>query len=267
MTKPYFFKIFVFILLLIDQSSFAQVIYTDIFPDSVISATVNQTIQSYFIDLDNDSNDDFELRHFNAGPGLKFIELHGEMIGSKEVLVTSDDHARLINLGDTIGAGSIKWGNDIYGVLDSTWYGVGDKFFGFRFKINSQWHYAWARMQVASDSSSFTIKDYAYESTSSKAIIAGHNTSIGLREDTDLLEFSIYPNPFTTQVIIACPHLCQEFGVEVYSLNGEKLNVTANVEGDNIIVERGILSTGVFLFKLIHRPTAITTEHYILIVD
>ena len=42
-----------------------------------------------------------------------------------------------------------------------------------KFTVDGNVHYGWARLQVANDVTSFTIKDYAYESTPDQAINAG----------------------------------------------------------------------------------------------
>jgi hypothetical protein len=174
-----------------------QVVYTDINPDSTISASVSEQIKSYFIDLDNSGIYEFELRHFNPGPGNEDVELQRNFIGSQEVIINPDGHAKVLSKFDSINSNTLQWGYDGYGILNAPWYGGGDKYFGFRFKISGQWHYGWARVNIPSDHLSFTIKDYAYNQTPNIPIYAGQTSENGIINPLDLGKnvISIYPNP------------------------------------------------------------------------
>jgi hypothetical protein len=81
--------------------------------------------------------------------------------------------------GDVIAANSKFWDVDQYGMLDGTWFGGGDKYFGFRFRIRGEWRYAWARVRAPFDASSITVLDYAYEKTANTAITAGSGIATG----------------------------------------------------------------------------------------
>ena len=51
--------------------------------------------------------------------------------------------------------------------------GAIDKYIGVQFYIGTQLHYGWARFDVDSTASQFTIKDYAYNATPNAYILAG----------------------------------------------------------------------------------------------
>jgi hypothetical protein len=51
--------------------------------------------------------------------------------------------------------------------------GKTDKYVGLKFKIGSQTHYGWARLDARDDDRQYTLKDFAYENTPDKSILAG----------------------------------------------------------------------------------------------
>ena len=230
----------------------AQIIYTDISPDTTISATTDQQLLSYLLDIDNDGNHEFEFRHFNPEPGEEAVELHGEIIGNKEVVVNVNNHSRLINQGESIGPNTTSWGNDMFGILDTFWYGEGDKYFGFRFKRNSQWHYAWARIHIPADRLSFTVKDYAFDQTPGAAINAGEGMTLtGETEiETSLYGVQISPNPFRSTTILRLPNLTGSIRLELWNATGECHTINYKEPTTEIVINRDDLNSGVYYYQL-----------------
>ena len=199
-------KLLTFILFVVaaDRSA-SQIVYTDVLPDSTVSATQAQVIKSYYIDLDNDGTYEMELRHFNPDPNNIAVELHRNPHSSAEpqVLTHASGHARVFGNGIVISSSSSYWGQDQYGILDAPWYGGGDKYFGFRFKRRGEWHYGWARVSMPADASSFTIKDYAYEEMVNAPITTGSG-STGI-ETTAAAGVSVYINTAEHQLVLTYP--------------------------------------------------------------
>ena len=230
----------------------AQIVYTDIDPDSIVGASVSQVILSYFIDLDNDANYEFELRHFNPGPGNEAVELHGETIGMNEVIVDAIGHAKVISEGDTIGPGSTIWGNDNFGILDVPWYGGGDKYFGFRFRISGSWHYAWARVNIPADRLYFTIKDFAYNNAIDELITAGMGISGG---NTEILspnknELSVNPNPVLYEATIEYRTHSNKIKLNLFNINGLEIEFKYRIEEDRIMFDTNKLGPGLYFIRL-----------------
>jgi hypothetical protein len=153
-----------------------QIIYTDIDPDTIISASVTEVIASYYLDLNNNGMYEFELRHFNPG-GMAFVEIHQNpnMNTTQEVLLNSSGLTKPLSYSEVIGPNSGPWGSDWASILQEpgTWYDGTDKYIGIRFKISNAWRYGWARINIATDSLSFTVKDYAYQSMADAGLYAG----------------------------------------------------------------------------------------------
>lgn len=160
----------------------AQVMYTDINPDTVITTTGQQQMASYFIDFDGTGPYEKEVRYFNPGGGVQpAVELANNIQVTVEchvALVAAGGRTKVINAGDTLSETSQVWGYDAGG-LRSNWYG-GDRFIGMRFKKGGQRYYGWARIEIPADVSSVTVKDYAYNTTPEEQIVVGVPASTGV---------------------------------------------------------------------------------------
>ena len=79
------------------------------------------------------------------------------------------------------------------------WLGMTNKYLGLRFQIGANLHYGWARLDVPANATSFTIKDYAYESTANTPIAAGATGAVGVNEgDLSLhVGFNVTENTLT----------------------------------------------------------------------
>lgn len=174
-------KILLLAFISISAVSKSQIIYHDVNPDTTVSATTTEVIESFYIDLDHDGQYEKELRHFNPGTGNELVELQnnaGLSIFAEQVL-TTDNRTKPITINDNISS-ILKWGQDGTGNLNSTWFGTGDKFLGLRFQKSGQWHYAWVRITCPADKQSVTIKDFAYNSTPGAPINAGQQSGTGI---------------------------------------------------------------------------------------
>ncbi|MFC2100826.1 T9SS type A sorting domain-containing protein [Bacteroidota bacterium] len=229
----------------------AQIIYTDVNPDSTISASVSEIIKSYFIDIDNNGIYEFELRHFNPGPGNEDVEIQQNSASIQDVIIDVNGHSKVLSIFDTISSNSIQWGSDMFGILNSPWYGGGDKYFGMRFKKTGQWYYGWARVNIPADHLSFTIKDYAYNSTPNAQIIAGQITNEidePFKDENNVL--IIYPNPFNSTTTIQLDLTLNNVELDVFNMHGQKVKKINHVSGHKIVMDRDNLCSGIYFFQL-----------------
>ena len=154
----------------------ANVIYTDENPDfaGVIGS-------QYFLDLNNDGNDDFRIWH-NGSSNLYISPLtsQNEVLGSggstfaypfalNSSAIISSGAGGFFNNGFGGGFQSLNYGNCSFG----NWCTVTDGFIGLRFQIGANIHYGWVRLDVNQAGSVWTVKDYAYEDIAGTAILAG----------------------------------------------------------------------------------------------
>ncbi|MFN3940845.1 MAG: hypothetical protein ACK4IY_09675, partial [Chitinophagales bacterium] len=176
----------------------AQIIYTDIDPDVVIDAPGG----IFELDMDNNGASDFIFSATSisftstTASGVFQNFLNGVFVspvnsnsiaghngmGSSfaypfalENAIVIDSALEFTNIYFQSLAYSfyaIKNGSEVIPVLSvGDWLdGETDKFVGFRFKIGTEPHFGWARLDVSAENNSFTVKDYAYNSVANAAI-------------------------------------------------------------------------------------------------
>jgi len=95
-------------------------------------------------------------------------------------------------------------------------------YIGFNFKINGATHYGWFYATVANDGSSYTILDYAYNTTAGESLTTSRNSGAAPETVKEFgKEISIHPNPFTNFINIDLSGIGDEaVTVRVYNLLG-----------------------------------------------
>jgi hypothetical protein len=175
----------------------AQIIYTDVIPD----ASVN-TGGTYNLDLDNDGTADFQfaVTHGTYMYGTLPVTYDVGILspGPGNAIDTISGGAVAHNLNDPINA-SLAWVDDagaayqllgisIFGgaYTGGNFLGQTNKYLALRFKIGSNDHYGWARIDMDAGATNITVKDYAYDGTPNTMIPAGATVSVGINENNDL---------------------------------------------------------------------------------
>lgn len=238
----------------------AQIVYTDINPDTTVSATVDQLWKSYFLDMNNDGSFEFEIEHFHPEPAYQAVEIHRNMDGVQQVIIDPAGHARVMNKGEQIGTDAGIWGLDGYGILNAPWYGGGDKYFAIRFQIDGAWRYGWARVSIPSDAASVTVKDYAYEATPDAAIECGNTGTT--RSEAPPLAREIHIEQTGKRILIM--HADGMSGAaSVYTLLG--INVYRRVlQGSQTILDLSSLPRGAYLLALERGGLLVHTQRILL---
>lgn len=229
----------------------AQIVYTDINPDTIIAASTTEQIKSYYLDLNNNGSYEFELRHFNPGPGMESVELQTNPNTTQEVLIHASGHAVVKTINESIASGAGTWGLDQYGILDDPWYTGGDKYLGMRFKIDGQWHYGWTRIHIATDRLSFTVKDYAFQQTPNASILVGQSVT-GINEP-ELQPVTVYPNPFSQSTTFHLSIPAEDADLKIWNMFGQQMNIHQTSESKQILVERGDLTNGLYVYRIYSR--------------
>jgi len=160
------------------------IIYTDITPDFAS----NRLNDFYNLDLNNDGIVDFRLvSNDNSGtaiwaePNLNtnganaFVSVSGPFWSyaislNKDFVISSDVTPFFYDPFECLMIMEICDYHPSYCSFE--WEGKVDKYLGLRFNIDGQTHYGWARLDV-NNSYVWVIKDYAYNATPNKSILAG----------------------------------------------------------------------------------------------
>ena len=158
-----------------------------------------------FIDLNHDGVNDFALYFWFAerwssvrAYPANLANLESGIIGYKNF---HGLHASALHAGDRIGPGRrFRPGNAFmaffsqfssYSFASGSWVNVTNRYLGFRFVVDGQAHYGWARLSVQADSAVLT--GYAYETTPNKSIPAGKEKGPGTNERPRTTE-AIHPS-------------------------------------------------------------------------
>ncbi len=199
----------------------AEIIYTDINPDSVMNAHWNyDTLQ---LDLNQDDVTDYYLYASSWSIGT-WINHHYYDIkcspANNNYMVTNPSsmfplvlsNANTIssknNWGTYSSLASAKFESDCCGNFtsltnyypvrsDGNFIGVTDAYIGLKFEINGAFHYGWILVDVSQYADKLTVKSYAYNNIAGEEINAGE--TVGVR-DSELRAVSIYA--FDNQIII-----------------------------------------------------------------
>lgn len=201
--------------------------------------------------MNHDGQYEFELRHFNPGAGMESVELQSNPDGIQEVLIDSLGHSVMKKTNDSITATLGIWGHDQFGILDDAWYSGTDAYIGTRFKLNNQWHYGWIRINIAVNRLSFVIKDYAYQQLPLTGIKAGHGMT-GLAIPTSP-QVAVFPNPSQTSITFSVDFPESDAELHIWSSAGQKLFPRINTTNGQLILEKGELPEGIYLYQLFSR--------------
>ena len=193
-------------------SANAQVVYTDVNPDLAVPGNNDHADSFYDIDIDNDSNIDFQLGLHNVNDtviqstGGQLITSFGAVwiIGNQPLnqaiysFTTNTGSntnlfAQPFDAGNIVSAGAGNFGSWGYLGVQSYWLftdstrnipggkgdlgnfpDAGDKHIAIQFSPNgTDVHYGWIRVNVNAKNRGFTLRDYAYNATPNAPITIG----------------------------------------------------------------------------------------------
>ena len=165
----------------------AQVTYTDVNPD-VIADSLNP----YAIDFNNDATPDliFGVQHlsgsFSTGGQTLTYEgafAYGLLPAGFAVANPADTTTAVLDCGVAVAQSPLFASSNTavlgyaaliqpinYPFSAGPWLGQNDKYLGFKFTVGTGTHYGWARLSVAADATTITIKEYAFNATPDGAI-------------------------------------------------------------------------------------------------
>jgi hypothetical protein len=234
----------------------AQIIYTDI-----EDATPNAT---FTLDLNNDSVDDFT---FYFGSGIMCAPLQNNAYSGNFVGGVHLPWA--LAASNTICEPLATWYGTNYpgtlaiGTSSGYWVGASNKYIALKIIVGSNTYYGWARLDILSSSGSFTIKDYAYESTPNACIQSGQN-GLSNVENTSENVVSVIPNPFTNATTLQVNDNLKDATLTIYNLNGQILKQVNTISGNLISISRDNLPSGLYFITLTEENKTIAVEKLII---
>jgi hypothetical protein len=166
-----------------EENCFAQIVSFVYDPDIIINIPETEGENSYFLDINNDGNNDYKIscRRFYTmeqvhEPLLNYLAVI-DSIGKNRVIGGPFSLADTININDYYYKSAFLYGlfAEMGGLMGNWYIAVPDTatfaFAGLKFYINNQPHYGWLRLKT--DGKKITIDSYAWNSTPNQLIIAG----------------------------------------------------------------------------------------------
>jgi hypothetical protein len=249
------------ILLVFNNNLSAQIIYTDI-PDETPNAT-------YPLDLNNDSIVDFIIQFGGSGSTIGVIcspqnnnAYAGNFVGGVHLpwaLSASNNICDTLSTWyDANNPGTMGMGTSI-----GYWSSATNKYLALKLIVGTNTYYGWARFDLLAISSSFIIKDYAYESTPNACIQAGKN-NVSSNENSDK-QMTIYPNPFISSTTIKTIDNLKNATLTIYNSYGKALKQIKNISGKTISLSRYNLPSGLYFIRITEENKMIVVEKLIII--
>lgn len=241
-----------YILLCFCKNTHAQVVYTDI-PDATPSA-------SYSLDLNNDAIVDFVLQF---GNGIICMPLNNNAYAGK--LVNSNYLPWALPtttaICDTLSTwyGANKPGTMALGTSLGFWPGAVDKYLALKLVVGTNSYYGWARFDVLASAGSFTIKDYAYESTANTCIQTGA-PNLSSTPKIELPKMTVAPNPFTNNTTINLNQLGKHTTLRLYNIYGQLIKTIDHNVSNTIILSREQLPNGCYFLIASEANTFLASE-------
>ncbi|MEN9401216.1 MAG: hypothetical protein RL632_2319 [Bacteroidota bacterium] len=224
----------------------AQIVYTDI-PDATPNAT-------YSLDLNNDGNVDFVL-YFGGSAGNVGVLCSPQQNNAYAGNVVGSDYLAWALASSTSICDSLSsWYGTNYpgtlGVGSNTgyWPGATDRYLALKLVVGTNTYFGWVRLDVFATSTSFTVKDYAYNSTPNACIQAGQ-TTLSLEESNDAA-LTIFPNPFSSSTTIQTAGNLNDATLIVSDAYGQTVKRFEHLSGQSITISRDDLPNGLYFFRL-----------------
>lgn len=241
----------------ISNRLYSQIIYTDI-----SDATPNA---SYSLDLNNDLIVDFIIQFDMIDKVLCKPQDNNAYSGDFTAgeylpwaLSQSTSICNSLTWYDSSNPGTMAWGTGI-----GYWPGETNKYLALKLIVGTNTYFGWARLDFIPTSSSFIIKDYAYESTPNACILSG-KTSIGFNENINKKLVSIFPNPLISTSTIQTTNYLKNASLTICNSYGQKVKQVNNISGQTISLSRDNLPGGLYYIRLTEENKIIAVEKLII---
>jgi hypothetical protein len=253
----------------------AQVIYTDVMPDSTVS---NNGV--YMLDLNNDDISDFKLEQ-RSGTfyGQSFDAIGVYALAANNAIDTSGGNgtATALDIGISVDA-SLNWVDSTeaaaivpptanalaaivpaFAIESGNFKGTGEKFLPLRFENLGSTYYGWVRLDVANDAKSFKVIDYAYTDDPDHSTITGD--MVGIAEAALQNQINIFAsNSAVTVELIGSAAI--EGTIEVIDISG-KVIAKADVTNTSTIIPLENAKTGIYLVTVKQAHSSYTKRVFV----
>ncbi|MEO8149178.1 MAG: T9SS type A sorting domain-containing protein [Bacteroidia bacterium] len=266
-------KLYAFIVtaMLFSTSANAQIVYTDVNPDSTITCSGSSCTKLYNLDLNNDANNDFIITVLHNNPVPWWTsQASASPLNDDAVKATlgSFNHSIPLQFNDVIDSNVLLnqawqtsgpcWMNycdlSIPCSGGAQWNNLSDYYLGLRLLQSGQTYYGWVRLRVdvTGGHASVIIRDYAYNSIPNQAILAGQTTATGISPLSfgDGLRVRLFPNPANNLLTIALGSNNKKVDVTITDITGKIIYKTSAFEAQKIEVNTKDFAKGIYALQI-----------------
>lgn len=250
------------LMLVYNTNLYAQIVYTDI-PDATPNAT-------FPLDLNNDATIDFMLYFGGSGSAIGAYCAPQNNNAYSGYTVNGDYFPWALAAGTPICDTLPTWfdvnfpGAMGLGTSIGNWPGQTDKYLALQLIVGTNAYYGWVRLDVYATSSSFTVKDYAYESTPNTCIVTGE-IPLGITENTTENFLSIAPNPFHDVTSIQTSGDFSSGVLSMYDVFGKTFINQVMSSNQTFTLSHEHLPSGLYFLSLTAANKVIATEKLVII--
>ena len=266
---------FIVTAMLFSASTNAQIVYTDVNPDSsvsVIAITGNPAVyKDYYLDLNNDANSDFILNvntvktMQSTYSSVSASPLNGNAV--KDTLVSAVNVSIPLEFNAVIDSnillqqswqtsGSHKLRARFSGINSGLWIVGLDNYLGLRLLQSGQTYYGWVRLSVSMPVggpgafATVNIRDYAYNSIPNQPILAGQTVATGIFENSFASSINLFPNPANNHVTITLGSNSKKVEVTITDITGKIIYSTTASETQKVEVNTEDFAAGVYVVQI-----------------
>lgn len=250
------------LMLLCNTNLYAQIVYTNI-PDATPNAT-------FPLDLNNDSIVDFMLYFGGSGSGIGAYCAPQNNNAYSGYTVNGDYFPWALSAGTPICDTLATWydanfpGTMGLGTSIGNWPGQSDKYLALKLVVGTNTYYGWVRLDVYPTSSSFTVKDYAYESTPNACIVTGE-IPLGITENATENFLTIAPNPFHDVTSIQTSGDFSSGVLSIFDVHGKTFINQVMNSNETFTLSREQLPSGFYYVSLTAKNNVIAIEKLVFI--
>ncbi len=226
---------------------------------------------SYPLDLNNDGNTDFNVNmskytftssYYGGSYSFRTISAKASTNNKISRATSSSYYAAALALNATIDSNN-NWGYgsnaNMAGGFGSfafgAWVGQQDMYLGLELTVNSNTYYGWARLSVSQAADTFFFKDYAYQLTKKKQILAGDKGITTSIDPTDAPVSSVYASE---KMIYVNLEEANNSSISITNVLGEEVRSLV-AEDKNSRIDMSAFPTGIY-FVTVRRDNAVTTS-------
>ncbi|MDD3875660.1 MAG: T9SS type A sorting domain-containing protein [Bacteroidales bacterium] len=233
----------------------AQIVYTDIDPDTTIYVPnvpyYVDAMNNFEFDINNDSIPDFRFiaRNYSYestyGIMLSLLKRNNNFVSGG---CASGGYREDIFINDTI-YNNLNWYwikhiKTTPNIFDCE-LPVGDIYFGLMHVKNSDTLYGWVRCTATNNS--ITVKDYAYNTIPNMSILAGQ-TELGIGNFAQSTNINIYENSGYLNVSITYPYQTQGH-IRIYNQQGALVKAVS-INGQQNTIPLAGLAQGIYIVQV-----------------